>query len=315
LVRIDEGEVKDGDVIFLQDYWTPGIEALMYALHLHGLHTPIYAMCHAQSVDEYDFTHAMLPWIRHYELGLDSWIKEFGGGIFVASTIHKKELRAAGFKAPIHVVGLPIDCATVNGQMHTTSRERQVIFCSRMDKEKNPEFMLEVAGQFLPKHPDWKWVVTTSANDFGNYGESVLGKHPDSLFAGRLLLKRGLSKTEYYVELRRSAIQFNCSSQDYVSWTLLEACLAGCDLCYPSYRSFKECVPLERRYKQYQVLSAVQLLSRLAQDHYRICHYDIPKLCDIGRMKEAEIVVACQKKAPEYNLWKEEPLLGVTCHG
>ena len=28
--------LKDGDIIFLQDFWTPGIEGIFYALDLYG---------------------------------------------------------------------------------------------------------------------------------------------------------------------------------------------------------------------------------------------------------------------------------------
>ena len=61
LQRIYRDEVKSGDVIFLQDYWTPGLDAIWYALDLYGIDVKVYAMLHAQSVDEYDFTYPMAP--------------------------------------------------------------------------------------------------------------------------------------------------------------------------------------------------------------------------------------------------------------
>ena len=33
--------VRDGDVIFLQDYWHPGIESILYALDLYGIKVDI----------------------------------------------------------------------------------------------------------------------------------------------------------------------------------------------------------------------------------------------------------------------------------
>ena len=71
LQHIYDGDVEDGDVIFLQDYWTPGLDAIWYALDLYGIDVKVYGMLHAQSVDEYDFTYAMKDWMRPYELGLD----------------------------------------------------------------------------------------------------------------------------------------------------------------------------------------------------------------------------------------------------
>jgi hypothetical protein len=62
MLNIDQ--VKDGDVLFLQDYWHPGIESILYALDLYGINVKIYAMLHAQSVDEYDFTWPMRSWMR-----------------------------------------------------------------------------------------------------------------------------------------------------------------------------------------------------------------------------------------------------------
>ncbi len=35
LSLLNEGNVKDGDIIFLQDFWTPGIESIFYALDLY----------------------------------------------------------------------------------------------------------------------------------------------------------------------------------------------------------------------------------------------------------------------------------------
>ena len=52
LDMLNKDEVNNGDVIFLQDYWHPGIESILYALDLYGIKVDIYARLHAQSVDE-----------------------------------------------------------------------------------------------------------------------------------------------------------------------------------------------------------------------------------------------------------------------
>ena len=36
LKMIYDGVVKDGDIIFMQDYWTPGLDAIWYALDLYN---------------------------------------------------------------------------------------------------------------------------------------------------------------------------------------------------------------------------------------------------------------------------------------
>ena len=122
-------------------------------------------MLHAQSVDEYDFTYPMRKWMRGFELGLDKRMT----GIFVGSSIHKEQLRTAGFEAPIHVVSLPFGLTQTLNKLpdYDSNSERKpfVVYSSRLDKEKNPFFMMEVAQEFLDIHPEWEWHVTTSGKE------------------------------------------------------------------------------------------------------------------------------------------------------
>jgi len=37
LDMLNRDEVKNGDIIFLQDYWHPGIESILYAIDLYGI--------------------------------------------------------------------------------------------------------------------------------------------------------------------------------------------------------------------------------------------------------------------------------------
>lgn len=295
---IQEGEVRSGDVLFFQDYWTPGVEAILYALHLYEIEVNIFSMLHAQSVDEYDFTYPMRSWMRGFEIGFD----RAHAGIFVASTIHKQQLREAGFEAPIYVVGLPFGKPQVLAQMDTTQPKRkQVIFCSRLDREKNPLFMMQVATQFLHEHPDWEWVVTTSASSIRSNDPDVLVELNTMQTNPRFKVKVGLSKQQYYDELCKSSIQINTAWQDYVSWTLLEATTAGCDICYPAFRSFPECVPADRLYEAFSLVSALEVLDRCIASPRQ--HQHISDICNEGRLMEAVIM----KKRPlnEFNVWED----------
>lgn len=305
LKLIAEGQVQDGDTLFFQDFWTPGIEAIPYALHLHGIATTQYAMCHAQSVDEYDFTSEMLPWIRGFEIGLDRWLT----GIFVASTVHKAQLRAADFRAPIHVVGLPIDVEAVETLAIASTvigkpKHQTVIFTSRLDAEKNPEFMLQVAERFLKSYPDWTWHVTTSGKQLrSNLPEVVQDVRDFASRHDRFVISEGLTKSAYYRALDEAAIQFNCSSQDYVSWTLLEAVIFGCDIAYPAFRSFPECVPSNRLYAPSDLEDAMEVLGQCVEMPLR--HKWIAEVCDRGRIQEAAIIHQASPQAPELNVWRQ----------
>jgi trehalose-6-phosphate synthase len=55
-----------------------------------------------------------------------------------------------------------------------------------------------------------------------------------------VVLHHGLTKQEYYDILCESSVQINTSLQDWVSYTLLEATCANCQLIYPNERSFPE---------------------------------------------------------------------------
>ena len=299
MLNIDQ--VKTGDVLFLQDYWHPGIESILYALDLYGIDLKIYSMLHAQSVDEYDFTYPMRNWMRGFELGLDKRMT----GIFVGSSIHKEQLREAGFTAPIHVVSLPIHKeATLAKLPEYDSLDKQdvIVYSSRLDKEKNPFFMMAVAKEFLKQKPDFEWHITTSGKEFRSMLPGVI----DAMYElakkqPRFKLLNGLTKEEYYAELATCRIQFNTSLQDYVSWTVIEATAFGADIVYPNFRSFPEFIDSDRLYKPFDVQSAIDTLHDVLDAPKT--HYDIIDTSDLGRQMEGYIIANDYDK--EICVWHE----------
>jgi len=302
LHALNIGAVSDGDVIFLQDYWHPGIESILYALDLYGIKVEIYAMLHAQSVDEYDFTYPMREWMRGFELGLDKRMT----GIFVGSTIHKDQLRQAGFEAPIHVVSLPLHLEMTRDKYPDYDphkrKKQNIVYSSRLDKEKNPFFMMEVAEKYLNEFNGAEWHVTTSGKEF----KSMLPGVIDALYEladrqPRFKLLNNLTKQEYYKELAEAKIQFNCALQDYVSWTVLESTTFGCDIVFPNFRSFPEFIPPNRLYTAFNVNSAVIRLHEVMQQSQP--NYNIAHLADLGRQMEGYIVANGIEQ--EINVWHE----------
>lgn len=306
LEAIRSDEFKDGDIVYIQDMWHPGVEALFYAWDLYGYKdVKVYTRCWAQSVDEYDFTFPMRKWMRHYELGFDKYL----AGIFVASTVHKDQLREAGFMAPIHVLGLPVHSKSVHDTAGTSNakqpRTNTIVYTSRFDKEKNPFFMMEVAKKFLQENPGWEWHITTS-------GKEIRSMMPGTVEALRDLAKEeprfkiceGLTKQEYYDKLKTSKIQFNSALQDYVSFTSVEGDIFGIDLVYPDFRSFKETVSSNRRYIPFKVNSALEVLQNAANTP--TLRHGIADACDIGILAEAMIV--SNGIDYELNIWHEREL-------
>ena len=301
LDMLNRDEVKDGDIIFLQDYWHPGIESILYAIDLYGIDLKIYSMLHAQSVDEYDFTYYMRNWMRGFELGLDKRMT----GIFIGSTVHKEQLREAGFTAPIHVVSLPIHKQATLAKLpeyNSLDKKDIVVYSSRLDKEKNPFFMMEVAKEFLKQKPDFEWHVTTSGKEF----RSMLPGAIDALNKlaeeePRFKLLNGITKEEYYTELATCKIQFNSALQDYVSWTVIEATAFGADIVYPNFRSFPEFVDSDRMYKPFDVQSAIDTIHDVLENIKT--HYDIVDTSDLGRQMEGYIIANDYDK--EICVWHE----------
>jgi glycosyltransferase involved in cell wall biosynthesis len=297
--------VKDNDVLFLQDYWHPGIESILYALDLYGIRVKIYAMLHAQSVDEYDFTWPMRNWMRGFELGLDKRMT----GIFVGSTIHRDQLRAAGFEAPIHVVSLPLHKQLTEAKLpgyrkNEWPKKPVVVYSSRLDKEKNPFFMMQVAEEFLKQNENWEWHVTTSGKSFKSMLPGVIEAMNELADRQpRFKLLSNLTKEEYYTELADAKIQFNSSLQDYVSWTVLESTTFGCDVIFPDFRSFPEFVPADKLYKPFNLQSALYVLNQNRTSNRTGIYYNYPDLADLGRRMEAYIIA--NDVTQEINVWHE----------
>ena len=294
--------INNGDIIFLQDYWHPGIESILYALDLYGIEVEIYAMLHAQSVDEYDFTYPMREWMRGFELGLDKRMT----GIFVGSTIHKDQLRQAGFESPIHVVSLPLHLEMTQAKYPEykkgTRKKQIIVYSSRLDKEKNPFFMMEVAEKYLNEFSGAEWHVTTSGKEFKSMLPGVLeALHELAERQPRFKLLKNLTKQEYYKELAEAKVQFNCALQDYVSWTVLESTAFGCDIVFPNFRSFPEFIPPDRLYTAFNVGSAVIRLHQVMQKTQP--NYNIAHLADLGRQMEGYIVANGIEQ--EINIWHE----------
>lgn len=301
LQAIDRGELKDGDSLYFQDFWTPGIEAIYYALSMKGIHCNNYSMFHAQSVDEYDFTYPMRNWMRPIELGYANRMD----GIFVASTCHKDMLRAAGFFGPIHVIGLPIDTAAVTRvyPVHP-EKENMVVFSSRLDEEKNPFFMMALAERILSEKENWRFAITTSFDKFRSNNSEVI-KELEKLAAKnkRLLLYAGQTKAQYYGHLAGARIQLNTSLQDFVSWTMLEAAIFGCDFVYPNFRSFPELLPTSRMYHAFNIDSAMDCFDEVRKRP--MFHTDIVNRCNLGRLLSA-LIISRGLNLPDINVWHEK---------
>lgn len=279
---IKAGEVKDGDVVYTEDFWTSGIESLFYIRHMTGIDFKVGCFIHAQSVDDTDFAWAMKEWMRPIEQG-------YGKGydfIFTCSKILKKLCVDAGVgnEKNIHVVSLPYNSERLKEQLEkmkfkNPAEKSGVIFSSRFDDEKDPNFFLDL----VQACPDVQFKLVNPRKDRPITSNPKVLERLNSIVSAEgtnLKIIDTSKKVKYYEALAGSEVQFNCAHQDWVSWTLLEAVTFGCKPLYPVWKDF----PLELHdskeflYEKRNLKECVEKLRKLlANKKVKIPEYVVKK--------------------------------------
>jgi hypothetical protein len=253
---MQQHRVSKNDVIFFEDFWHPGNEALPYIFDQTGVWPKVYARCHAQSVDYHDFTFPMRRWMRYYERGECVWLEK----IFVASEQHIDMLVGAdmGKRDKFMNVGLPFGSREVLKRVpvDNTRKKKKVVFTSRWDDEKQPWFFLQVAATVRRElgRNDITFMATTSRSS-----ESAGYQRMARDCLGTSAYVKLCRKNDYYEALREAKVQFNCALQDFVSYGLIESSVYNCHPVYPRFLSFPECFPIEdQHYVFYQPFNVWQ---------------------------------------------------------
>jgi len=243
ILKIQKGEIKDGDVIYTEDFWQPGIESLFYIRSITGINFKIGCFFHAQSVDDSDFTYSMRSWIRDIEKGMTKGYDY----IFVCSPILKELCEEAGFDADkFYVIGLPYNSEKLLEQIEykEKEKERYVLFSSRFDKEKNPRFFMNLVREC----PDIQFKLVKPRKTLSNDPEVEQEAYRLEKEVENFEIVDTSKKQDYYDLLAKAEIQFNCAYQDWVSWTLLEAITFGCKVLYPKWKDFPYELDYDERY-------------------------------------------------------------------
>jgi glycosyltransferase involved in cell wall biosynthesis len=251
---------QDGDVIYLDDMFTPGYEAIPYLLDQLNVKVSIVARNYAQSVDIDDFTFGMRRWMRPFE----QMVSNSAQTILVGSTCHKELMQVAMLECPTHVVGLPFDKYAVlrlAGDLPLWKyKPKQVIFSSRFDAEKQPHFFMDVVEQVLSIDSSVQFCICTGASSLRSNDPTALTRLESLAATGSIRVHENLTKEAYYRTLKNSRVQFNCAKQDFISFTAIEASTLGVPTLAAAYKSFPE--TLFNNHKQlyipWSVESAVQ---------------------------------------------------------
>ena len=245
-----EGKITGKDVIFSEDMFHPGFESIFYILEQLPVEQrpKVFARCLAQSIDPDDFVHGW-DWMRDYEKMVFKGLKNLGG-IMMANTefgVHA-QIAKMDKMCPIYITGLPYDKNEVRGRVKgelkpLNERTRRVVYASRWDTEKQPHFIMDLIEKWHNEMSDddpVEFVILSGSKALKSNNQDYVDRANQLEKDGKLIIKAGLSKNEYYEYLADSQVIFNCARQDWVSNTINEATTFGVHPLYPAFRSFPE---------------------------------------------------------------------------
>ena len=238
------GEITSSDIIFFEDMFQPGIEALPYILQQspEEYRPKIYLRCLAQSIDPDDFVHVwgMSKWMSLYE----EMCNEIPNVTILASNEEMvANMRIANWKAPIYnISGLSFGKEEVQSRVEQKlfiERKQRVVFGARWDQEKQPQFFMDLAQAYKQKHPETEFAIC-SGGPLRSNNEYYVDEAKHLAKEGIITINENLQKNDYYNILADSRVLFNCALQDWTSNTVSEADALGCNVLFPAYRSFPE---------------------------------------------------------------------------
>jgi hypothetical protein len=246
LVRLMEsGEVGGNDVIFSEDLFQPGYEALPYIMEQLPVDKKpkVFTRNLAQSIDPDDFVFPWRNWMRDFE----QLVSKTCDGILMANTEMGPHMRIALLEAPLYVTGLPFDREEVRGRIGgkealkpLSERKKRIVYSSRFDKEKQPWFFMDLIEQSDFVERGYEFAILTGGKGLRSTNPEYVERALALEAAGKLKIYAGLKKNEYYSFLADSQLQFNCGRQDWQSNTLNEASALGTLSLCPAFRSFPE---------------------------------------------------------------------------
>ena len=248
---MQRGEVTNEDVIYFEDMYTTGFDALGYVMDQVApeFRPRVFVRCLAQTIDPDDFLHVwdMTPWMRHYEDSVNEIVKKSGGAILATNEEMVAHMKIAGWSAPIYnISGLAFGkeevLERIGGKENLKpfkDREVRVAFSGRWDMEKQPGFFMDLAEEYQQVYPTVKFAVFQGGPLRSN-NPALVDRARQMATDGKLEIHENLTKNEYYTLLNNTRVNFNSAVQDWTSNTVSEADTFGCNVLYPAYRSFPE---------------------------------------------------------------------------
>lgn len=247
LFLIDQGEIKDNDVIFFHDIWFPGLEALFYVRDGLKLKFKIAGCLHAGTYDDWDFVTrcGMGRWGANIET---AWFSEVDL-IFVATFFHRQKLLHVRDQIPpdkVHRTGFPL--APPPYYVTPKGKENIIVFPHRLTPDKAPQEFDQLMNKVLPQLPGWTVIKTHEQ------------KYP---------------KVDYYRLLAHAKIAVSTAYHEFWGIAQQEAMFLGCVPVVPDRLSYRELYPSMYRYDGVQ--QAADRIVWAANNHDRIIHSEMFK--------------------------------------
>lgn len=197
LARLLKCNIKHGDAVLALDGEYPGLEALEYVRRMSGADFKIFSIWHAGTYDQHDQTAKC--GLTRIGAKLEEVLFDICDGVFVATHFHKnliKKNRIVNAER-IHVTGLPVDAAMLQGVSSGVGPHRQgIVFAGRLTDEKGYDIVKR-----LIKSVGGEWTITHDIH---------------------------LPKRDYYTLLGQSRIIVVPSRQETFGYAAIEAISAGC---------------------------------------------------------------------------------------
>jgi hypothetical protein len=244
---LQQGAMTENDILFFDDMFHPGIESLPYIFNqTSSYYKPkVFVRCLAQTYDPDDFVHrtGMFDWMRKYEEMVDSFVD----GILVANEEFAAHLKIAGVKSPIYVTGLPHGKYEILEQFGNEikplkDRTKRIVFGSRWDDEKQPNFVMNIAEKLYKIDNTIEIAICTGGSYLKSNNQANIDRLDTIIHnkTANIKVYKNLKKNEYYDIVKDSVIVLNSSLQDWSSNLSGEGDALGCLSLYPAYRSFPE---------------------------------------------------------------------------
>jgi len=210
---LHKGKVKNGDILYFDDLWFPGLESIFYSCHLMKLRVGVYGFIHAGSFTYEDFVYPMRTWARSLE---KSWFTA-SSGIFVGSEQTKEDIIKYALvddAGKVVVTGLPfeVDKTIVDKKLLETVKESIVLFSHRDDPDKHIEDLLKVMLQMQVDTPllfsRTKFIITAGGKSARESTKKLFLNFP------QVEIKDNLSKDDYYTIVAKSKVLFSAATQE-----------------------------------------------------------------------------------------------------